>query len=159
MPQLFGGLLVAILLGFYVWMISLAVTSAVDNTPKEFTENMTNLFNITGGLISATVTAILGATRTGELPAQRTFEKNLTGVTQRIAGYIPSVYILVWVICGVITVIYGYILYENVSALTVQAKSWLITAIGAGYAYFGINPNGSSAPTPQPTPQPAPATH
>ena len=147
MPQLiFGGILATILLGFYIWSIVDAVSIAIDcnagtNCSNQFTSNMSFLLNSLGGLISATVVGVLGATESGEFPGVRTFGKNITGTFQAIAAYMPSFYILVWVISGVVIVIYGFILHPDaVEPLSAQAKVWLGTALAAVYAYFGINP-------------------
>ena len=151
MPQLiFGGILAVILLGFYVWSIWIAVFVARGEYPREmFSVDISYLLNAIGGLISATVVGVLGATKTGELPAQRaiarTFEKDLTSTVRQVANLLPSLFILVWIACGVVMVIYGFT--NNYEPLTSQAKVWLGTAIGAVYAYFGITPpNSNGAP-------------
>jgi vacuolar-type H+-ATPase subunit I/STV1 len=163
MPQLlFGGLLATILLGFFVWSIVDAVTVAQcikaskEGSPQcgEFSSNMAFLLNSIGGLIAATVVGALGATHSGEFPSQKLFGKNLEGIVKTIAGFMPSVYILVWILCGVAMVIYGFVLYpasDPVPPLSAQAKVWLGTAIAAVYAYFGITPD------PPPTPPTPPA--
>lgn len=147
MPQLlFGGFLATVLLAFYIWSIFDAVGIAMAcqagvNCSDQFTPNMSFLLNSLGGLIAATVVGVLGATQPGEFPSKKLFEKNLTGTTQTIAAYMPSVYIVVWIVCGVIMVIYGFILHPDaVQPLSAQAKVWIGTAIASVYAYFGIKP-------------------
>lgn len=143
MPQLiFGGILALILLGFYIWSIASAVSAARHG--GDLAPNMAYLLNTIGGLISATVVGVLGATQAGEFPAQKTLQRNLTGTIKTLAGYMPSIFILVWMVCGVITVIYGFVLYDTVPPLSAQAKVWLGTAIGAVYAYMGVRPNSNS---------------
>jgi membrane associated rhomboid family serine protease len=64
-----------------------------------------------------------------------------------IAALMPSIFIFVWLVCGVITVIFGFILSgekEFVPPFTAAAKAWFGVAIAAVYAYFGIRPNGST---------------
>ena len=143
MPQLlFGGLLAIIMLGFYIWSIVDAVSIAQCKANcREFSTNMSYMLNALGGLISATVIGVLGATRAGEFPAQKSFEKNLSGTVKTVAAYMPSVFILVWIVCGVIMVIFGFILYDTVAPLSAQAKVWLGSAIGSVYAYLGVNPD------------------
>lgn len=143
MPQLlFGGLLALILLGFYVWSVLDAITIAQCKTNcPELSQNMTFLLNSIGGLISAVVLGVLGATKPGQFPFPTLVEKTLTGWVQTLGKIMPSVFIFVWIICGVLTVIFGFILYENVPALSASAKVWLGSAIGAVYAYFGIQPD------------------
>lgn len=162
MPQLlFGGMIAFILLGLYVWSIvsgaceASPIAGCKDRVPA-FTANMQFLLNSVGGLISATVVGVLGATKPAEFPAEGLFRKNLTGTVQTIAGYMPSLYILVWIICGTYMVVYGFVLYSDdnlAPAFSAQAKMWLGTALAAVYAYFGIRPNGATT-TPPPTPSP-----
>lgn len=147
MPQLlFGGLLALILLGFYIWSIVDAITLAQckANCPQ-FSSNMSYLLNTIGGLISAVVIGVLGATKTGEFPSPKSIEKTLSGWVQTLGVVMPSLFILAWIICGVFTVIFGFILYDNVPALGASAKVWLGSAIGAVYAYFGIQPNNGKS--------------
>lgn len=151
MPQLlFGGLLATILLGFFIWSIVDAVSiaracNAGANCTEQFSVGMSFLLNSLGGLIAATVVGVLGATQPGEYPSKKLFEKNLTGIVKTIAAYMPSFYILVWIFCGVIMVIYGFILHPDaVAPLSAQAKVWLGTAIASVYAYFGITPDPPS---------------
>lgn len=151
MPQLlFGGLLATILLGFFIWSIVDGVSIAQCKGCREFSAGMSFLLNSLGGLIAATVVGVLGATQPGEYPSKKLFEKNLTGIVKTIAAYMPSVYILFWIICGVVMVIYGFILYPDVvPPLSAQAKVWLGTAIAAVYAYFGITPDAPPKPSDQ----------
>jgi hypothetical protein len=150
MPQLlFGGILAVIMLGLYGYSIYEAVKLATDtckdvpNCPTQLPTNISLLLNLIGGLISATVVGVLGSTNRGEFPAKKSFEKNLSGITAKVAGYMPSVFILVWIICGLYILIFGFLTFTNdpVPALSAQAKAWIGTAIGAVYAYLGINPD------------------
>ncbi len=143
MPQLiFGGILAVILLGFYIWSIWIAVFVALGKYDVSyFSVNISYLLNTIGALISATVVGVLGATKSGDFPAQKTLEKGLTGMVQTFAGFMPSLFILAWIICGVIMVIFGFT--YDFDPLTSQAKVWLGTAIGSVYAYFGITPNSN----------------
>ncbi|CAN5298189.1 hypothetical protein BH10ACI1_BH10ACI1_11520 [soil metagenome] len=149
MPQLlFGGLIAVILLAFYIWSIVDAICFVSHcRLTSGFTPNVQFLLNSIGGLISATVVGVLGATKPSELPAARFFQKNLNDTTQSLAAWMPSIYILVWIICGVLTVIYGFILYpadDPAPALSANAKVWLGTAIASVYAYVGISPNNGN---------------
>jgi hypothetical protein len=153
---IFGGLIATVLLGLYVWSIIDAATAA--RTGGVITADISFLLNSVGALITATVLAVLGATQPGELPAGKTFEKGLTGMARKIAAYMPAVYIFVWIICGVITVLYGFHMIfpaakpgtisandiEAAGALNASAKAWLGSAIVAVYAYFGITPEQGS---------------
>ena len=79
-------------------------------------------------------------------------------MAKTIASYMPAVYIFVWIVCGVITVLYGFHMIfpaaaptnvsadriEAAGALNASAKAWLGSAIVAAYAYFGIAPDAGS---------------
>ncbi len=152
----FGGLIATVLLGLYVWSIIDTATAA--RTGGAISADISFLLNSVGGLITATVLAVLGATQPGELPAGKTFDKGLTGMAKTIASYMPAVYIFVWIVCGVITVLYGFHMIfpaaaptnvsadriEAAGALNASAKAWLGSAIVAAYAYFGIAPDAGS---------------
>ncbi len=168
MPKLlFGGILATILLSFYMWSIYEAVQAAQEalklaklapnaeaaaaafKTAPELTTMMSVLLNSIGALVSATVVGVLGATTSGEWPAKRTLQENLTGTLQMIAGYMPSVYIFVWIGCGVWMCIIAFWPDSGQDfsdkQIGIAAKSWLGTAIAAVYAYFGITPDPPKA--------------
>jgi len=72
---LFGALLAIILLGFYIWSIFVAVCVARGQCAADaFSPNFSYLLNGIGGLISATVVGVLGATQSGDFPAQKNIE-------------------------------------------------------------------------------------
>ena len=154
MPQLlFGGVLAVLVLGLYGYSVYEAVDLAreckddkgndIVGCTRELSGNLTLFFNVIGGLISAVVVGVLGSTNRGDLPAKEAFEKNLKGYTAIIAGYMPSFFILFWIICGVYMILCGFLTFniDPVPSLTVQTKAWIGTAIGAVYAYFGIKPD------------------
>lgn len=148
----FGGLIATVLLGLYIW--SLITTATAARTGGAITADISFLLSSVGGLITATVLAVLGATQPGDLPAGKTFGKGLSGMARSAAAYMPAAYILVWIVCGVITVLYGFHMIfpaaepvkisandiEAAGALNASAKAWLGSAIVAAYAYFGITP-------------------
>ncbi|GEM_PF-2417461 len=169
MPKLlFGSILAMILLGLYIWSIvdAISVVQCKEEVLKHladknkdpqqvpicslFTDNMKYILNSIGALISATVVGALGASAIAEFPGRELFRKGLTGSLQTIAGYMPSVYILFWLGCGVFTLIYGFLLYDtdHEPAFTEHAKAWLGVAIAAGFAYFGINRDGTAIERP-----------
>lgn len=150
---LFGGLIATVLLGLYVWAI--IATASAARIGGMISSDISWLLNSLGALISATVLAVLGATQPGELPAGKTFDKGLTGVSKTMAAYMPAIYIFVWIVCGVATVLYGFHMLfpavaltsplpadvtEAAGALNASAKAWLGSAIVAAYAYFGLRP-------------------
>ena len=149
---LFGGMIATVLLGLYVW--SIIATAQAARLGAAISADISFLLNSVGALISATVLAVLGATQPGDLPAGRTFDKGLTGKVKTFASYMPALYIFVWIVCGVVTVVYGFHMIfphvqatnigegvEAAGALNASAKAWLGSAIVAAYAYFGIKPD------------------
>ena len=148
----FGGLIATVLLGLYVW--SIVITATATRTGGTISADISFLLNSVGALISATVLAVLGATQPGELPAGKTFDKGLSGMAKTIASYMPALYIFAWIVCGVVTVLYGFHMVipavpstvpsdgiEAAGALNASAKAWIGSAIVAAYAYFGITPD------------------
>ncbi len=156
MPQLlFGGILAVMMLVLYGYSIYEAIELAkqcgdIPNCTKKLPENISLVFNLVGGLISATVIAVLGSTKRGDFPAQKSFEKNLEGFVAKVAGFMPSVFILFWIICGAAILFCGWFPFDNepVPALSAQAKAWIGIAIGAVYAYMGITPDGKPVERP-----------
>lgn len=156
MPQLiFGGAIAIILLVFYAWaIISGACAVGHSSLPCSsivgFTEPIQYVLNLIGALISATVVAVLGATKRGNYPQLQLFKNEIEGSLQRLAVIMPSLYIAVWLVFGTFMFTFGFFLYPDgdpVPAFAAHAKAWLGTAIAAVYAYFGITPdpnNGNS---------------
>ena len=154
---LLGGILSLTLLGLYIYSIiaasvarecSAAAIAAVTQTnikpcdaQKSNLGNVSLILNLIGGLVSATVVGVLAATKPNDLPGKGIFNQSLDGAVQSLSAYIPLVFILAWIFCGLTMVVFGLLIYENdpVPPLTAQAKAWLGAAVAAGYAYFGID--------------------
>lgn len=165
---LLGGVLSFALLGLYIYSIVQAIrvagecaerAAAVKNhTPnaelcdaqKSNLGNVSLILNLIGGLISATVVGVLAATKPNDLPAKGLFATNIGEVVEGISAYLPLIYILVWVGCGMAMVVFGLLVYEDDPAppLTAQAKAWLGAAVAAVYAYFGIDRTAAPPPAP-----------
>lgn len=170
---LLGGILAAVLLGLYIASIVIGIqttrkcgltTSTIAQKVKDGAKleeaikgpcsdeeknlgNISYLLNLLGGLISATVVAVLAATHASDLPAKDFFKAGLGSFAQGIAAYVPLVYILTWTFCGLFVVIFGLMVYGNDPSppLTAHAKTWLGTAVAAIYAYIGITPEETPA--------------
>lgn len=170
-----GGILSVALLALYIFSIGRAITVSSDcdararavaaqvpnsslcDSQKSNLGNISLILNLIGGLISATVVGVLAATKPNDLPGKGIFKDNLNDVIQGISAYLPLAFILVWIFCGVLMVVFGLLVYDNdpVPPLTAQAKSWLGAAVAASYAYFGIDRTATPA-TPSPVIKPAP---
>lgn len=99
------------------------------------------ILNLIGGLISAAVIGALTLAKPNAAPGDRLFDP------KKWTAYIPTIYICVWILCGLLAVYFGILEHNSVQALTAQGKAWLGAAVAAVYAYFGVNPNngGQSA--------------
>jgi hypothetical protein len=111
--------------------------------------HLSYILTTVGNVISGGVVGILAFTRKNELPAARFLDADPTEIAKRVASYIPLAFIVVWVGCGMATVIFGLINNpEVVPPLTAQAKGWIGSAATALLAYL--------APAPGPNPPPLP---
>ncbi len=162
-----GGILSIALLGLYVYSISKAITvsndcaalakAVADKVPfatlcdpqKSNLGNVSLILNLIGGLISATVVGVLAATKPNDLPGRGIFKDKLGNVIQGLSAYIPLAFVLAWIFCGLVMVIFGLLVYDSdpVPPLTAQAKSWLGAAVAAGYAYFGVDQTNAPIPS------------
>ena len=149
---LFSGLVALILLGFYVYSIVIGILAAqclsapgCQGYTKDLGEGVVTVLSLVGGLVSALVVAELAVTEPGQRPAARLLAADATKTTKTALTVITAIYVLVWVICGVLSLIVGYLQHPDVvPALTSAAKSWLGLAVAAAYSYFGIKPAGST---------------
>ena len=133
------------LYGYSIWAaINLAEKCGdIDNCTYQLSANISLLFNVIGGLISATVVGVLGSTNRGDFPKIRLSGTDMKGLTGTLAAVMPSVIILFWIVFGVVILVWGFLpfAHDPVPALSAQAKAWLGTAVGAVYAYLGVNPD------------------
>ena len=92
-----------------------------------------------GGLVSAVVIATLGISKSGGAP---------TGLVQKLSKdfdeilmtIVTIVYIAVWFILGCFIVYYGVIKFPDASStINELGQAWIGLAVGAAYAYIGIN--------------------
>ncbi len=149
---LFSGLVALILLGFYVYAILTAILAAIclsgpncQGYTSDLGEGVATVLSLVGGLVSALVVAELAVTTPGQQLAGRLLAASATTTTKRVLTVITTIYVLVWVISGVLSLIVGYMQHPNVvPALTSAAKSWLGLAVAAAYSYFGIKPSGGT---------------
>lgn len=151
---LFGGTIALILLGLYVYLVVYAVmvvlcvtgtncTSGL--TLESFTRGMASGLATIGGLVSALVIAELAITKPGAAPAARLLTRSSSQGTQSSLKIVTFSYLAVWLLTGLVAYIVGPLLHEEtLRPLTDLGQSWLGLAVAAGYAYLGINPNGSN---------------
>jgi hypothetical protein len=144
---IFGGLIAVILLGLYVYATVIAILAApCAGQPgcPTLNEGTVTILNLVGGLVSALVIAELAVTPAGEAPGERLLEADAHGkrapsTALTVVKVVATVYILVWLLCGLASLIVGYLKYpNNVPELTATGKAWLGLAISSAYAYLGV---------------------
>ena len=147
--SLFGGVIAVILLGLYVYTVSMAhlITSCVSKgaecqayTHADFTSGMAMTMATVGGLVSALVIAELAIAKPGEILQARSLGQNPSQQAKTILKITTFAYLLVWTLFGLLAFIVGFLQHPNVlQPLTDIGQSWLGLAIAAAYAYMGLN--------------------
>ncbi|MEM7582228.1 MAG: hypothetical protein AAF560_02520 [Acidobacteriota bacterium] len=150
MRLVFGAIVAVILLGVYVYLIyqGLAVAKCVaapdtctSLKASDFTETMGQSLAIIAGLVSALVIAELSVTKKGQAPAARVLDPDLAEKNKRPMELITGLYLLVWLFAGFSAFLFGYLQLPASSlppAIAELGKGWLGIAVGAAYAFFGI---------------------
>jgi predicted cation transporter len=149
LKPLFGGVIVVILLGLYVYAVLAAISVVTcDPLPKcaearaaGFTEGFGLALSTIGGLVSALVIAELAVTTPGQPPGARALTADASANARNILTVVSAIYIIVWLGTGLAAFVVGVMQHPNVlAALTDLGKSWLGLAVAAGYAYFALKP-------------------
>ena len=98
------------------------------------------IVNGVGGLVSAVVIMTLGITKKGYAPTA-TVVKLSKDLGKIIMAVVTIGYVLVWLILAGFVIYHGVIESPEASTtINELGKTWIGLVIGAGYAYFGINP-------------------
>jgi len=142
--EVFRGLVAYVLLGVYVYAVVYAgqAVSCLSHPncqlyKPDLTSGFVFILTTIGALIAALVVAELAVTPSLRQPAGRTVTDNQS----RWASAGAIVYMVVWLICGLYSVIVGFLLHPDVvPPLTAEAKSWMGLAVAAIYSYFAIKP-------------------
>jgi len=154
--QVFGGVLAVVLLGIYaaaagamIYAIVTACSMAEPCTADlsgRFQQGYVYVLTTVGGLVSALVVAQLSVTQPGEMPNVAGFRPISRG-GRWVGGMVVIVYLVVWALVGLSSLIVGVMLYPGViSTVSDIGTVWLGLAVSAGYAYFGIERNGDHRP-------------
>jgi hypothetical protein len=152
-PALFGMVIALILLGLYafimIFMIRVVQCESSDTcsaltVENNLTEGIIIIFTTVGGLVSALVVSELAITQPGETPGARAVTREDASARFKFwANIIVALYIVVWLFLGLAALVFGVIVYPGVSeTLTTSGTTWLGLAVAAGYAYFGLQPQG-----------------
>lgn len=156
MAQLLVAGLFAIAFGtIYIWGTWEAIDLAIDckaklgtelECKKELTDipHLSYILTTIGNIISGSIVGILALTRKNEFPAERLLNGGVKDIPIRVATFIPLAFIVVWLGCGVATVIFGLINNaEVIPPLTAQAKGFIGSAGTALLAYLAPAPGGT----------------
>ena len=100
------------------------------------------LFSGVGGLITAFAISFLAVTPPNTAPTQGlTLTTSGSGAaaktTQKI---IPGMFVLAWLISGIVAVYYGLLADNSIASLTEAGKAWTGSVLAAVGAYWGIKP-------------------
>ena len=148
----FGGLVAFILLGLYAYATIYSILAAqclsVGPCPrynKDLNDGIATVLNLVGGLVSALVIAQLAVTEPGGTPGDGLIDsEKLADTSKKILMVVSVGYILVWLACGLASVVVGFLQHPDVvPQLTSNAKSWLGLAVAAGYSYLGVKRSGA----------------
>ncbi len=109
------------------------------------TERFKTLLMTLQGLISSLVIAVLAVTPVGKAPNLKFLAKNLGENQLKIVKYVSIAYLLVWGTTGGYAVFVGYLRIGDATADKFQLLldvgwSWFALAVGAAYAFLGIEP-------------------
>lgn len=142
--MVFGGAIVCILLGLYVYLVWSAI-SVIGCTPQPdclagFTDPMVSALALIGGLVSALVIVELAITKPGEPLVARAIGGDGSGPGVPIIQVLTYGYLAVWTLAGLAAFVVGLRHPDVLQPLTDLGQSWLGLAVAAGYAYFQISP-------------------
>jgi len=148
MKAVFGGVIAVVLLGIYVHLLRVAYLivdcasqmECTTRTPADFNDVMAQTLTVIGGLVSALVIAELAITKTGEAPAARMLSDDSSTRSKSVLKAVTLVYILVWLIAGLVAFMKGMYHPKVLPPLTSVGQSWLGLAVASAYAYFGLKP-------------------
>lgn len=151
MKIIFSTVIAVVLLSIYVYLVwfGIDIIQCIEDsscekllTEVDFTERMASTLTLISGLVSALVIAELSITMPGEVPAARLMSKDSSVLTKNIVQIVIGLYLVIWLITGLMAFIFGYLTAQpgSMIALANLGHSWFGIAVGAGYAYFGIKP-------------------
>lgn len=150
MKAVFGAVVSIVLLFIYVYLVysgvqavqaCAAAQSCTTAGADVFNDRMASSMSLIGGLIAALVIAELAATKPGKAPAARLLASdNQSGTPIKVLQAVTGVYLTVWLLAGLVAFFIGYLQHPGIlPPLADLGQAWLGIAVGAGYAYFGID--------------------
>jgi hypothetical protein len=143
---LFITAIVVVLLVFYISLTSDAI-SLLDCTPQptclgQFSESMASALAVIGGLVSAVVIAELALATPNKPPFSRILGDPAPPAKLTLLRVVTLLYLVAWFGVGIWVLVATWRKPDAIPALTALARSWFALAVAAGYAYFGLKPNG-----------------
>jgi hypothetical protein len=138
-----GGIIAYILLGLYtgiiVYMIyEMFMCAGRPDCLVIPSAGINYVLTTVGGLISALVISKLAITTPGTDPSL--FEY-IAQDTTRFARIVTWFYLGLWTISGLFSLVLGVLIYpDTCKTLSDIGTTWLGTAVAAGWAYFGLDP-------------------
>jgi hypothetical protein len=132
MAKIVSGIVTVLLLGLYVYAISVLVA-----TPDmEPTQQVGTILSLVGGLVSALVVAVLAVTKPGERLASVFVKAGDSG--GGAVNIVTWAYVFVWLGCGAVLLFCWMKTPVPAKSLSAAATSWLGLAVAAAYAYLGL---------------------
>lgn len=143
-----GGIIAFILLflysGIVIYIVTRVFACSGDPDCKEIVlkSGMLNVLTIIGGLVSALVISKLSVTTPGADPALISY---FGDETPGLVKAIIWAYLFFWTFIGLLALVVGVLIFpETCKTLSQFGTTWLGTAVAAGWAYFGLDPKGTS---------------
>ena len=141
------GVVLAILLGLYLYTMGLEIYAATkcnekgdkisECRDKEVSPGWGMLFTTVGGMIAAVAVGLLAVAKPEDGPPTAGLADPKKASGQKLAKAIPLVVIGIWIICGVLAVIFGFN-NDGSPPLTEMAKAWIGSAVAGVGAFLGI---------------------
>lgn len=143
-----GGAVALVTLFVYVLLIVVGVqtvdcalaTGCTAHPVAAFNDVMANYLSTSGGLVSALVVTELAVTKPGEIPASQLLAQSASARSKVILRWVTGIYLLVWIVAGVIALLVAMFHPTTLPALTNVGHTFFGLAIAASYAYFGVKP-------------------
>jgi len=159
----FGAVLAIILLALYVGTVFAMIAAVADcektnqNADRaakavlidecvagKVTQGMEYVVTTVAGLVSALVVSQLAVAQPGESPMARLVPQDASRFLKIAGNVVPVLYLSVWGLTGLCSLIVGVMIYTDAyKTLADLGTTWLGLAVAAGYAYFGIQPQGN----------------
>ncbi len=127
-------LVAIVLLALYVILVVVAILRS-----SSFSGDMASALAAIAALVSALVVSELAVTQPNDVPTGKSLGAKPADQGSALK-WVTVVYIVVWLVVGLVSLLYGWLKADAVVAVATVGKAWLGTAIAAAYVYFGVKP-------------------